>query len=105
MLTLYSASMVLEKRVGDCTEHTQLFIALARSVGIPAREVSGLAYMGDGYRCFVWHAWAEVALDGHWVQVDPTFGEPVADPTHIKLSCGQGVSWQHMIGSIAIEIP
>lgn len=41
-----SALVILEKRSGDCTEHARLFVALARAVGVPAREVTGLLY-GD----------------------------------------------------------
>src|SRR5205814_2129834 len=65
-----SALHVLRTRRGDCNEHTQLFVALARAAGIPARSVAGLAYV-DGK--FYYHAWPEVLLRG-WVAVDPTFG-------------------------------
>ena len=39
-----NALAVLDQLAGDCTEHSLLFVALARSVGLPAREVGGLAY-------------------------------------------------------------
>ena len=38
---------VLDNRTGDCTEHSQLFVTLARAAGLPAREVSGFVYGGD----------------------------------------------------------
>ncbi len=71
----------LESRTGDCTEHTVLFIALARAAGIPARICSGVAYATDA---FYYHFWPEVYV-GTWVQMDPTLGQTIADATHIQL--------------------
>lgn len=66
-----------------CMEFTDLFIALARAAGIPAREIEGYAYTqnerlrplsltlpeGD-----ILHAWPEYWDDQlGWVQVDPTW--------------------------------
>lgn len=79
------ASQVLQREVGDCTEHALLFTALARAAGIPARPVAGVTYMGDELRKFGWHEWAEVELGGRWVQVDPSWSETVANATHVKL--------------------
>jgi transglutaminase-like putative cysteine protease len=83
------ASVVLARASGDCSEFSLLFVALARASRIPAREVVGLAATEvDGASAFGFHAWAEVELDGHWVQVDPTWNEPVADATHVMLHEG-----------------
>jgi hypothetical protein len=79
-----SALGVLHTRVGDCNEHTQLFVALARAAGIPARVVAGMAYV-DGK--FYYHAWPEVLLR-HWVAVDPTFGQFPADASHLRFVTG-----------------
>jgi len=68
---------------GDCGEHAALFVGLCRAVGLPARMVNGLAY-SSSFRAFGGHAWAE-AYVGKWIAVDPTFGEPIANPAHIKL--------------------
>jgi len=88
------ASHVLASRVGDCSEMSLLFIALARASGVPARRVVGLAATSaDGAPAFGLHAWAEVALRGRWVPVDPTWNEPVADATHIALHVGDGDDW------------
>ena len=38
---LTTASQVLTRRAGDCTEHAALVRRVARAAGIPAREVSG----------------------------------------------------------------
>jgi hypothetical protein len=75
---------VLRSLSGDCNEHTLLFIAMARSAGIPARAAAGLVYI-DGK--FYYHAWPEVFLRG-WVAVDPTFGQFPADAAHLRFTIG-----------------
>lgn len=88
------ASRVIESGHGDCSEMAMLFVALARASNLPARRVVGLAATrADGSSAFGFHAWAEVALDGHWVAVDPTWNEPLADATHVPLLEGDGDSW------------
>lgn len=80
---------ILNTRKGDCTEHSALFATLARAVGVPAREVGGLMYIGDEIRVggsygFGGHMWNEVVLDGVWVPVDATWGQTELDATHIR---------------------
>ena len=78
---LPSALDVLATLAGDCHEHTVLFTALARSLGLPTRMVAGLVYwQGQLY----YHAWPEVWV-GLWLPTDPTLGQPVADVTHLGL--------------------
>ena len=77
-----SSLTALESLSGDCTEHTVLFIALARAAGIPARICSGIAFAQQD--AFYYHFWAEVYV-GRWVQMDPTWGQTVADANHIQL--------------------
>jgi transglutaminase-like putative cysteine protease len=89
-VSLPSALEVLRTRVGDCNEHTVLFVAMARSLGIPARINVGVAYVRGA---FYYHAWPEVYLDegqgrGLWLPVDPTFNQFPADATHIRLARG-----------------
>lgn len=72
---------------GDCTEHSALFAALARAAGLPTRPVVGIAYWPAGGG-FGWHAWNEVWAAGQWRQVDPTWDQPIADVTHLKLADG-----------------
>jgi hypothetical protein len=79
-----SALQVLRARAGDCNEHAQLFVALARAVGIPARINGGLAYI-DGK--FYYHAWPEIFLRD-WVSIDPTFGQFPADAAHLRFIVG-----------------
>lgn len=73
---------VLEKRKGDCSEHTLLFNTLARAAGIPSREVRGLINYDD--RKFGLHAWNEVLIDGEWHSVDATWGYMSTPITHIR---------------------
>jgi len=82
------ASWVLQNKQGVCDEITSLFIALARSVGIPARFVSGIAYTNSDLFPEKWgpHGWAEVYFPNYgWVPFDVTYGQfGWTDPTHIR---------------------
>lgn len=79
---------ILKQPRGDCTAHALFFTALARAVGIPCREASGYAYLGDREQCFGGHAWNEAVIDGHWHPVDPTYNEFHLNPTHLQISTG-----------------
>ena len=98
-----SALQVLESRQGDCNEHTVLYVALARALGLPARTAVGLVYLNGS---FFYHAWPEVWL-GEWVAVDPTFGQYPADASHIRFVIGglaQQVEIIRLIGRLNIEV-
>ncbi len=90
------ASWVLQNKRGACDEMTSLFVAMARSQGIPARFVSGISYteQADVVRTLgtQWapHGWAEVYFPGvGWVSFDITFDEyGYIDVTHIVLREG-----------------
>ena len=102
-ISVPSALQVLESRRGDCNEHTVLYVALARALGLPARTAVGLVYV-DG--SFYYHAWPEVWLD-EWVAVDPTFGQTPADAAHIRFVVGglaQQVEIARLIGRLDIEV-
>lgn len=66
-----------------CTEFTDLFIALARAAGIPAREVNGYAYTTNpalrplSLAEDILHAWPEYYDESQslWRPVDPTWGK------------------------------
>jgi hypothetical protein len=81
------ATDVLRQMRGDCTEHALLSVALLRALGIPARRVDGVVYnqSGDGVAALYWHEWVEAWVGSTWTQLDPTFGQPVADATHLTL--------------------
>lgn len=84
----FSALDVLSSRRGECQGHAYLYAALARASGIPTRVSNGLVYSED-HAGFLYHTWAESLLGGEWRAVDPTFGQPVADATHIKIIEGE----------------
>ncbi len=84
-VSLPSAVDVLDNKRGDCNEHTILTVALCRAVGIPAVTCAGIVYVDNGI--FGYHAWPAVWV-GEWVAIDPTFGQQVADCTHIVLAQG-----------------
>jgi hypothetical protein len=100
-----TALEILDRKAGDCTEHSLLFVALARAAGIPAREVGGLAYVPDKKPMFGWHAWAEVH-DGHqWVSIDPTWGQVYVDGTHLKMSTGdRDLAWTNVMGTLKMKV-
>jgi transglutaminase superfamily protein len=102
-VTIPSAIQVLESRSGDCNEHTQLFIALSRAAGVPARAAAGLAQVG---KKFYYHAWPEVFV-GKWIAVDPTFGQFPADATHLRFVYG-GLDRQaellRLMGTLRIDV-
>jgi transglutaminase-like putative cysteine protease len=80
------SSWVIENRQGVCDEITSLFISMTRSIGIPARFVSGMAYT-NVYDNFGNHGWAEVYYPNYgWVPYDVTFDQfGWIDPSHIAL--------------------
>ena len=97
------ALQLLRTRRGDANDHAQLFVALARSIGIPARVAMGVVY--DGGK-FYYHAWPEVYLRD-WTALDPTFGQFPADASHVRFVVG-GMARQpdllRLVGSVKIEI-
>ena len=109
VMGLPSALEVLRTRVGDCKQHTALYVAMARSLGLPARVTVGLVYQGGA---FYFHAWPEVYVAengsrGRWIPVDPTLNQFPADATHVRLARG-GLDKQAailgLIGHAKLEI-
>ena len=88
-VSLPSAREVLRTKIGDCNEHTVLYVAMARAVGIPARIAVGMALVRGA---FYYHAWPEVYIKegshAYWLPVDPTFNQFPADATHLRLARG-----------------
>jgi transglutaminase-like putative cysteine protease len=108
-VSLPSAREVLRTKIGDCNEHTALFVAMSRAVGIPARIGVGLTFV---HGAFYYHAWPEVYIDegggrGLWLPVDPTLNQFPADTTHLRLARG-GLDKQAailpMIGRLKITV-
>ena len=97
------ALQLLRTRRGDANDHTQLFVALARGIGIPSRVAMGVVYVGGK---FYYHAWPEVFLRD-WTALDPTFGQFPADASHVRFVVG-GMARQpellRLIGSVKMEV-
>lgn len=123
-ISLPSAREVLRTKVGDCNEHTVLYVAMARAIGIPSRIAVGLTYVHGVQGAFYYHAWPEVYLEekegenlggkdgphtrrGLWLPVDPTLNEFPANGTHVRLARG-GLDKQAailpMIGRLKITV-
>lgn len=77
-----AANVLKNPSFAVCLEFTDLFIAMARAAGIPARAVEGYAYTADRedqpVSLFedVLHSWPEYydTEKKQWIMVDPTWG-------------------------------
>ena len=88
----FTAVDVLREGRAECQGHAYLLAALARSIGIPARVVNGIAY-SEAHRGFLYHTWNELWIAGRgWLPVDATFGQVHADATHLKLIEGEAAA-------------
>jgi len=99
-----SAFAVLKARQGDCNEHSTLFTALSRSVGIPTRMQLGVVYQKGR---FYYHVWTAAWVDGCWMEFEPTFGSKTVDAARIALTSGDltnSLDLAAAIGKIKIEI-
>lgn len=74
------ALTALRLREASCNGKSRLFVALARSAGIPARLVGGLILQPGERRTS--HQWVEVFVAGHWVPFDPTNDHFAELPAH-----------------------
>ena len=95
-----TAAQTLATLEADCLEFSQLYVAMARSLGLPARLVSGLAYSGAS---FGGHAWVEVYV-GEWMELDPTWGTPFVDATHIRNSANGTLLTYASLNLIKLEV-
>jgi transglutaminase-like putative cysteine protease len=61
-----------DARTGNCSDFHAYFIALARSINIPARFAIGATIPADKNQGKIegYHCWAEFLADGKWVPVD-----------------------------------
>ncbi len=88
---------VLAKGVGVCQDYAHLAVALCRSIGIPARYVSGFLFSsnertgsidGDLVRVQT-HAWLEAAVPSlGWIPLDPT-NRLAVGRQHVKIGHGR----------------
>ena len=111
----WGAQAALGPMGADCTEYTDLLLALSRARGIPGRYFEGLLVLDEGKRGLAQleHAWPDVYLPGiGWTALDPTLGRKPADretyfahytPDHIIVTLGVNPSvlrgssyWTHL---------
>ena len=88
--TRTTASEAFDLGLGVCQDFSHLFIAVCRSLGLPARYVSGYVnHPGE----LATHAWCQVWGGGRvgWVDVDPTTQKFVAD-NHVAIGYGRDYS-------------
>lgn len=88
---------VFARKTGVCQDYAHLMVAMCRSVGIPARYVSGYLPTAFGPRAksnvnpseVTTHAWVEVAIPGAgWWGLDPTNQQEVG-ASHVKIAHGR----------------
>lgn len=111
----WGAQAALGPMGSDCTEYTDLLVALSRAQGIPARYYEGLLYqINDADESTVLeHAWPDVYLPNTgWTALDPTLGRAPVNrdnyfahytPDHIIITMGVNPSvlrgsnyWSHL---------
>ena len=84
----WSAEDALSEGRGVCQDHSHVFIACARELGLPARYVSGYLMLDDRTTQDAMHAWAEVYLDDlGWVGFDVSNGIS-PDTRYVRVATG-----------------
>ncbi|MHB9879217.1 transglutaminase family protein [Pacificimonas sp. ICDLI1SI03] len=84
-----SAIEAFERQKGVCQDLAHLFCAACRSLGIPARYISGHLFRQDGMNDqSASHAWAEAHVNGlGWVSFDPAHGIST-DEHYVRIAAG-----------------
>lgn len=83
-----TAGEALAAGAGVCQDFAHIFIAAARSLGVPARYVSGYYLRSDSVSQDAGHAWAEAFLPAlGWIAFDPAQGHCATD-RHVRIAIG-----------------
>ena len=87
--TTTTAAEAFALKRGVCQDISHIFIAGARSLGVPARYIGGHFHRADGLTDQeAGHAWAEAFVpDLGWVAFDPTNGIATTD-AHVRVAVG-----------------
>jgi transglutaminase-like putative cysteine protease len=73
---------------GVCQDHAHIFIAAARTLGVPARYITGYLLLDSGGTADAHHAWAEAWVEGlGWVGFDVSNGICPTDK-YVRLAVG-----------------
>ncbi len=85
-----AASAALAQGAGVCQDHSHIFIACCRALGVPARYVSGYLYSEtDSNLRAASHAWAEAWVEPlGWFSFDVANAQS-AGATHLRLAIGR----------------
>lgn len=84
----WSAEDAVEAGRGVCQDHTHVFIACARQLGLPARYVSGYLLLSEQTTQAAMHAWAEAYIeDLGWVGFDVANGYS-PDTRYVRVATG-----------------
>ena len=101
-----SALQAFRSKLGTCKDYTALYVAVLRSLGIPARQQTGYLYQPDIYTgapfvnkdtgyinlLYMPHTWTEFYIpDIGWIVVDPTFTYMV----NVGGSEKKLIDWEH----------
>ena len=81
-----SAVQSFAKGKGVCQDHTHVFLACARFLGVSSRYVSGYLHSAENEQVAS-HAWAEAWVGGRWIGYDVSNSSD-ADRGHIRLAHG-----------------
>jgi transglutaminase-like putative cysteine protease len=94
---------VLEKRSGVCQDFAHLMISCARSLGLPARYISG--YLRSNAKTLggeASHAWCSIYLpDFGWLEFDPT-NDVMAAGNHVTVAHGRDYSDVAPVSGVAL---
>jgi transglutaminase-like putative cysteine protease len=87
--TATTAEEAISSKAGVCQDHTHVFISAARSLGFPARYVSGYLMMEGETDQAAMHAWAEAHVKSlGWVGFDVANGMS-PDDRYVRIACGR----------------
>ncbi|MEO7599667.1 MAG: transglutaminase family protein [Opitutus sp.] len=85
------ATDALKMRTGVCQDYAHVMLGLCRTVGIPARYVSGYFFNRSRRpgEIEASHAWVEVLIPTYgWAAYDPTH-DRIADERYVKIAAGR----------------
>ena len=94
---------VLSSRQGVCQDFAHIMIACMRSLGLPARYVSGYLRSGDGsVGAQASHAWVSVFCPGFgWLDFDPT-NDVMPTGGHLTIAWGRDYSDVSPVKGVAL---
>ncbi|MFQ5550297.1 MAG: transglutaminase-like domain-containing protein, partial [Gemmatimonadales bacterium] len=76
---------------------------LLRSIGIPAKTVTGFYYAAGSFGL---HSWVEVYLN-EWIPIDPVLGQVPADARHVRLlddALARPIQVAEYLGAVTVQL-